>query len=789
MPDHVFCVRADGGRFTEAFVSGGYVAIGWNDVENLRKSQSPEDIEAGLRKAYPDWESHSIGHSRGEIERFLFQVGRGDFVLTPCSDSSIIQYGKVKGDRLKVVRHDESCEYVHRREVDWLGKIERAKLPEAVRRSLQSQLTVFEIHGGASWMLDHLWDKFVRQSSAYIDTGKVEGELLPYKVEVAETLASVRKSVLSSSDEWKDLIGSLNFRGLVHWVNQQKLQAWVNENPADAKHALQDLWSGSESIFQGIDEFCARLPDTTTGSGTQANIASVLLMGLDAERYPPYNREIFRAAYKCTGHEPPPPERAAEANQANQETRYDYRPHKPGYKPKANSIIELYADYIEAHGPATATELAARAKAVGWRQPDTGTPPDKAFHTRTMAYLTKRGNFVAVKAKPPPRARPAQLYEHALDFLDRFIEEAGKRGVRLKNRLYAQSVVWGIVKHGDSLDESADAELNGGEESDSGEKRPPLSALARKLHFPDDSFLKEIECLLDEKRQVIFQGPPGTGKTYVAKRLASHLAGSDERITVVQFHPSYSYEDFVQGYRPALLENGQPGFKLRKGPLLRMTEVAGNDPDPLSRYFLVIDEINRGNLGKILGELYFLLEYRDEAIHLQYSVEEDEPFELPDNLYIIGTMNTADRSIALVDLALRRRFSFVDFTIAEEPIKGLLGRWLGANGLGHMNWVADVVARANEQLNDLHAAIGPSHFMRRDSGGNPSLNDADVERIWKHNVLPYLEERLFGERDALDEFALEYLRKKVAVDASRESVNSEDRNGSVPENGQEDSSQ
>ena len=203
MSDHVFCVRADGGRFTEAFVSGEYVAIGWNDVENLRKAQSPEDIEAGLRKAYPDWESHSIGHSRGEIERFLFQMGRGDYVLTPCSDSSIIQYGKVKGDRLKVVRHDESCEYVHRREVDWLGKIERAKLPEAVRRSLQSQLTVFEIHGGASWMLDHLWDKFVRQASAYIDTGKVEGELLPYKVEVAETLASVRKSVLSSSDEWE----------------------------------------------------------------------------------------------------------------------------------------------------------------------------------------------------------------------------------------------------------------------------------------------------------------------------------------------------------------------------------------------------------------------------------------------------------------------------------------------------------------------------------------------------------------------------------------------------------
>ena len=648
MPDHVFCVRADGGRFTEAFVSGGYVAIGWNDVENLRKAQSPEDIEEGLRKAYPDWESHSIGHSRGEIERFLFQLGRGDFVLTPCSDSSIIQYGKVKGDRLKVVRHDESCEYVHRREVDWLGKIERAKLPEAVRRSLQSQLTVFEIHGGASWMLDHLWDKFVRQSSAYIDTGKVEAELLPYKVEVAETLASVRKSVLSSSDEWKDLIGSLNFRGLVHWVNQQKLQAWANENPSDAKHALQDLWSCSGSIFQGIDEFCARLPDTTTGSGTRANIASVLLMGLDADRYPPYNREIFRVAYKCTG-------------------------------------FEL----------------------------------------------------------PPPRGRSAELYEHALNYLDRFVEEAANRGVRLKSRLYAQSVVWGIVKHGDSLDESADAELNGGEESDGNENPPPLSALARNLHFPDNSFLKEIEWLLDEKRQVIFQGPPGTGKTYVAKKMASHLAGSDERVTVVQFHPSYSYEDFVQGYRPALLENGQPGFKLRRGPLLRMAKMAGDDPNPLSRYFLVIDEINRGNLGKILGELYFLLEYRDEAIRLQYA-EDDEPFKLPPNLYIIGTMNTADRSIAFVDLALRRRFSFVDFTIAEEPIEGLLSRWLDANGLGHMNWVADVVVCANEKLDD-RVNLRPDLVWRR-AGRHVFVGDAKYKSIscWPNSVRPDLVWRRAG---------------------------------------------
>ena len=153
---------------------------------------------------------------------------------------------------------------------------------------------------------------------------------------------------------------------------------------------------------------------------------------------------------------------------------------------------------------------------------------------------------------------------------------------------------------------------------------------------------------------MIFQGPPGTGKTYVAQELAKCLAGGKERVTLVQFHPSYAYEDFVEGYRPHL-ENGQPTFALKSGPLRRAAEDADADPDNM--HLLVIDEINRGNVAKVFGELYFLLEYRDHQVRLQYS---NEPFSLPKNLYIIGTMNTADRSIALVDLALRRRFSFVE---------------------------------------------------------------------------------------------------------------------------------
>ena len=276
-----------------------------------------------------------------------------------------------------------------------------------------------------------------------------------------------------------------------------------------------------------------------------------------------------------------------------------------------------------------------------------------------------------------------------------------------------------------------------------------LVALANKLYLPTD-FLDEINTPLEDKKQVIFQGPPGTGKTYVAQELAQHLAGSKDRVTLVQFHPSYDYVDFVQGYRPAPMENGQPGFKLQDGPLLRAAKNAAEDNSG-AKHFLIIDEINRANLAKVFGELYFLLEYRNERINLQYS---DTPFSLPGNLYIIGTMNTADRSIAMVDLALRRRFYFVEFHPDKYPIKGLLRRYLNEESPG-MIWVADAVDRANALLSDEpHAAIGPSHFMK------PNLDEAAIKRIWKYGVFPYIEERLFGQDDGrLADFDLAKLRQ------------------------------
>ena len=346
--------------------------------------------------------------------------------------------------------------------------------------------------------------------------------------------------------------------------------------------------------------------------------------------------------------------------------------------------------------------------------------------------------------RPDGDADEATLYEHALGFLDRFTEVAAEHGLNLRHRLDAQSIVWKFVNE---LPPLSSADVRPSQRS----QTPTLHSLARELTLPVE-FLEEIETLLKDKKQVIFQGPPGTGKTFVAQKLANHLAGPEGSVTLVQFHPSYSYEDFVQGFRPTILDSGQPGFKLTDGPLIR---AAKNAEETDAKHFLIIDEINRGNLARILGELYFLLEYRDEEISLQYQGDTEEKFSLPENLYIIGTMNTADRSIALVDLALRRRFYFVEFHPDYEPVKSVLRRWLEANA-PRMARVADVVDLANQKLrDDRHAAIGPSYFMK------PNLDGAAVERIWKHSVLPYIEERLFGEDDRIREFDLSTLRQEI----------------------------
>ena len=278
----------------------------------------------------------------------------------------------------------------------------------------------------------------------------------------------------------------------------------------------------------------------------------------------------------------------------------------------------------------------------------------------------------------------------------------------------------------------------------------PLDVAATDLLI-ERSFLDDIVGLLLDKGQVILYGPPGTGKTYLAQKLAAALAPDPADRTLVQFHPSTSYEDFFEGFRPEEGPGGQIVYRLIPGPLARMAERAAQHPQ--RRQVMVIDEINRANLPKVLGELLFLFEYRDESISTLY--RPDGEFELPKSLWFIGTMNTADRSIALVDAALRRRFHFVPFFPDRGPTEGLLERWLERED--QPSWVGRLMARVNDELTEALGAdlqLGASHFMKKGYAAEPSENDPILSRIWRFNIEPFIEDQFFGNQDQINRFRL-----------------------------------
>jgi hypothetical protein len=273
-------------------------------------------------------------------------------------------------------------------------------------------------------------------------------------------------------------------------------------------------------------------------------------------------------------------------------------------------------------------------------------------------------------------------------------------------------------------------------EEDVDDALPPIlyarESFLAETHFRED-VADEIMELLHEKQQIILYGPPGTGKSYVAQRLARWLTGlasPDRQYEIVQFHPAYSYEDFMEGIRPESIagENGHNSvhYPTRDGLFVDFCRRAALAPQEQPHVF-VIDEINRGNIARVFGELMFLLEYRNEAVRLPYS---GKAFTIPSNVYLIGTMNTADRSIALVDFALRRRFHFVH--LGADP--DLFDRWFTANPSSIPYLPALYRRLATEAINDPNFAIGSSYFMQ------PGLTEASLSRIWRYSIEPYLEE-------------------------------------------------
>lgn len=284
----------------------------------------------------------------------------------------------------------------------------------------------------------------------------------------------------------------------------------------------------------------------------------------------------------------------------------------------------------------------------------------------------------------------------------------------------------------------------------------PAPVVKEAEKYSSEKFLNEVfmgakdyaklKKLLERKKNVILQGAPGVGKTHSAKRLAYSIMGQkdEDRIKIIQFHQNYSYEDFIMGYRP----DGDT-FTLTTGVFYDFCKKAARDPE--RDYFFIIDEINRGNLSKIFGELLMLIEadHRTDKVQLAYRQEQ---FSVPDNLYIIGMMNTADRSLALIDYALRRRFSF--FTMKPDYQLPSFQKYQEQVNNSHFNALIKTVEDLNRAIEDDSAlgagfCIGYSYFCDE----KEVIDDDWINSVVEYDLIPTLEEYWFDDQTKVDNWS------------------------------------
>lgn len=263
------------------------------------------------------------------------------------------------------------------------------------------------------------------------------------------------------------------------------------------------------------------------------------------------------------------------------------------------------------------------------------------------------------------------------------------------------------------------------------------------------ALLEEARDLVRSAGQVVLTGPPGTGKTWLARGLAALVAGDPARVAVTQFHPGTTYEDFIEGLKPRVDSMGRVSYAVLPGLFLRVCEAARLDRN--NTYVLLVDEINRAPLSRVFGELLYALEYRgpEGAVELSVSagMGHSEPFYVPENLLIIGTMNSADRSLAILDYALRRRFRFLEL----EPNAAVLDRWLARHGASaaRRRVVLDLFSEVNRRLSE---TLDPDHRLGHTYFMLDPLTGASLDRLWKTALKPLLQEYFIPPAGEIEEY-------------------------------------
>jgi hypothetical protein len=675
-------VRADeGGVRAGDFRSTQSVGIGWTEVGPISPEIPDEQIDSRFADAYPQKEEKTRNAWAYQVRRFLREIRVDDRVMTYDPSERAYLLGQIKSDA-------EWREGVlpRRRAVTWTHRVDRDALSENARNKLGSIGTLFQVGPEAeAELLQNAMPLF----------GDLTGSTLSVRGQRAPALTRDDFDVLRRNPRsvpWPTLPEA--DRAAIKNLRQRLLQYAVK---------LKDELGSSITL----KPFASH----PTPSGRNASLYWACVYPQNApnksfafQLFVIVRPEIVEYGFGS----------GSATGEINESKLDELRTQFELQRERLKRLRDL--DWLSALSEdAIRSGFKMRSR---WMQPDGASEFNNVPQWIDHASSADGGGAAISKT-----IRPDEALDKGDRFADLLVREL-KRFVPLLDAIYS-----------DARPAEAPTPLP------AVMPRPALTIewLVEETLWDRGDIETVLDTLTQQTPQIILAGPPGTSKTWIAELFARYLTQDRPgQFKTVQFHPSYSYEEFVEGLRPQT-KDGNIAFEPHKGTILRLC--AGLTPESDYRV-LVIDEMNRANLPKVFGELLYLLEYRDRPVDLQYSLG----FRLPRKLLLIGTMNTADRSIRSIDVALRRRFDVFEC----PPSSHVLERYYSSR----VNDVADLVsgfealnASLEERL-DRHHKIGHAFLM-----ADP-MTPARLQHIWKHKIGPLIEEYFFDQPDVAKDFQI-----------------------------------
>jgi len=637
------------------------VRIGWDEMGDLSELGATRDaFKAAVAERMPQIDEASIPNQAGTVYRFVHAIKVGDIVVCPDRHTSTLNIGRVSGP---YEFHPESDVHKQWRPVEWIRTaVARDELSYAAQEEISSATTLFKIVTGEDEIghllatpqpdtkPDYSWSDFYPRLADALMQFRGDRTALLDKLWAAST-ASQRPQLFKYLRGDRRVDGS---RGPVRDIDLFTVLGSFNRGIRNDARALIAAAYG--------EEFGVAPPHPTSFAGVPVlnNLNSWFFVWEKDRGQHDIDAlwDLGRAAVDY----------AADANEATRERLVATFDACPGVGARKLSI------------------------AIYWIRPGSFA----SYDSTSTAFLKKHYPDIAARLSLDAKLDGEQFLANT-EILAAWIADSTSPFISFPEFSHAAWNALSTPEPGPGPDDLSDTEADvlGGESYD-------LESIRDQGCFIPEAELEPMLERLRSKKNIILQGPPGTGKTWLGRRLGWALCNqkNSKRVHVLQFHPSLTYEDFVRGWRPT----SSTGLDLADGPFLDMCTQASADPD--NDYVLVIEEINRGNPAQIFGELLTLLEAGkrtpSEGLELCYPDADGKrrPVHIPENLFVIGTMNIADRSLALVDLALRRRFAFVDL----EPRLGATWRdWVVKECAVDATLVADIERRIGA-LNDQIAA-------------------------------------------------------------------------------------